>query len=51
MMTTLQVPANLLGDLRDIIDATRGRVAATVNRELVLMYWRIGQRIRTELLH
>ncbi len=49
-MTTLPTPANLLGDLRDIIDATRGRVAATVNRELVLMYWRIGQRIHTELL-
>ncbi len=44
------VPAELLGDLRSLIDGARERAAVAVNQELVLLYWRIGQRIHTELL-
>jgi predicted nuclease of restriction endonuclease-like (RecB) superfamily len=40
----------LLGDLTHLIDSTRQRVARTVNSELVLMYWKIGDRIRQEIL-
>jgi len=40
----------LLGDLAQLIDSTRQRVARTVNSELVLMYWKIGARIRQEIL-
>ncbi len=36
----------LAADIRSLIDATRVRVAQTVNAELVLLYWRIGARIR-----
>ncbi|MDD4888843.1 MAG: PDDEXK nuclease domain-containing protein [Phycisphaerae bacterium] len=42
---------SLLGDIRSLIEATRGRVAQTVNSELVLLYWQIGTRIRQDILH
>ncbi len=44
------LPAELLGDLRSLIDRARTQAATAVNQELVLLYWRIGQRIHTELL-
>ena len=40
----------LLLDLSQLIDSTRQRVARTVNAELVLMYWKIGARIRQDIL-
>jgi len=45
----LQPP--LLADVRELIDAARQRVAQTVNAELTQLYWQIGRRISTELLH
>ncbi len=42
--------AQLLVDLSQLIDSTRQRVARTVNAELVLMYWKIGARIRQDIL-
>jgi len=43
-------PATLLGDIRVLIDAARQRAASAVNAELTLLFWRIGQRIHTEVL-
>jgi hypothetical protein len=40
----------LLKDLRELIAAARRDVARRVNSTLVLLYWRIGQRIRRDLL-
>jgi predicted nuclease of restriction endonuclease-like (RecB) superfamily len=40
----------LISDLRQLIDETRSRVAIKVNAEITLLYWRIGLRIRTEVL-
>lgn len=37
--------AALLGDLRQLIEASRQRAAAHVNSELVLLYWHIGSRL------
>jgi len=45
----LQPP--LLADVRQRIDAARQRVAQAVNAELTQLYWQIGRRISTELLH
>ncbi len=42
--------AHLLSDLSLLIDSTRQRVARTVNAELVLMYWKMGARIRQDIL-
>jgi len=40
----------LLVDLRQIIEQARGRVAATTNYELTMMYWHIGERINRDNL-
>ena len=43
-------PANLLNELRGLIQSTRSGVAQAVNSALVLLYWQVGNRIRTETL-
>ncbi|MFH2345349.1 PDDEXK nuclease domain-containing protein [Enterobacter cloacae] len=43
-------PTALLGDIRALIEASRQRVASTVNAELTLLFWQIGQRIHMEVL-
>lgn len=40
----------LLGDIRTLIENRRSRAAQAVNAELVLLYWHIGKRIRSEIL-
>jgi hypothetical protein len=40
----------LLKDLRDLIATARQDVARQVNSALVVLYWRIGQRIREDIL-
>jgi len=43
-------PSALLGDIRALIEAARKRGESTVNSELTMLYWRIGQRIHTQVL-
>ena len=45
------VPAELINDLRKIIDSARSHVAATANYELTAMYWHIGDRINRDVLN
>jgi predicted nuclease of restriction endonuclease-like (RecB) superfamily len=40
----------LLADLQELIDSTRSLVAQAVNSALVLLYWQVGHRIRTDVL-
>src|SRR5262249_35451358 len=40
----------LLVDLRELIDSARSVVAQAVNSALVLLYWQVGHRIRTDVL-
>lgn len=47
---TPSASADLLNDLRSIIEETRQGVAATVNTALTLLYWRVGKRISEEIL-
>jgi predicted nuclease of restriction endonuclease-like (RecB) superfamily len=44
------VPADLLADVRSLIDRARDATARTVNAALVLLYWSIGDRIRRDVL-
>jgi predicted nuclease of restriction endonuclease-like (RecB) superfamily len=44
-------PAQLLKDLRALIGDSRQRIAQAVNSALVLLYWQVGQRIRTDILN
>lgn len=39
-----------MGDLRQLIAEARQDVARQVNSALVLLYWRVGQRIRRDVL-
>ncbi len=41
----------LVGDLRRMIEETRGRVATAVNAALTLLYWNVGNRIRQDILN
>lgn len=43
-------PKMLLADLRQLIAEARQDVARQVNSALVLLYWRVGQRIRRDIL-
>lgn len=45
-----QTVGKLAGDVREIIDSTRVRVAQSVNAELVMMNWKIGIRIHRDVL-
>jgi predicted nuclease of restriction endonuclease-like (RecB) superfamily len=40
----------LLQDLREMIASARQDVARSVNSALVMLYWKVGQRIRKEIL-
>jgi hypothetical protein len=43
-------PKVLLNDLRELIETARQDVARQVNSALVLLYWRVGKRIRQDIL-
>jgi len=45
-----ELSEDLIADLRQIIRDARGRIATAVNLELTLLYWRLGSRIRYEVL-
>lgn len=51
-MTDKLTPSSdaLVEELRALIEATRGRVAQTVNSELVALYWQVGRRLREEVI-
>ena len=50
--TTLAVaaPPKLLNDLRALISQSRQQVAQAINSVLVMLYWQVGHRIRTDVL-
>lgn len=43
-------PTALIGDIRRMIEETRSAVAVTINAGLTMLYWRVGDRIRREIL-
>jgi predicted nuclease of restriction endonuclease-like (RecB) superfamily len=45
------LPDRLLSDIRSLIEQARQQVARTVNSAMVALYWRIGKRIREDVLH
>lgn len=45
-----QDPA-LLADIRRLITEARRHVAGAANATLTMLYWQVGQRIRTAILH
>ncbi len=45
-----KIKTGLISDIRQLIESARSRVAVAVNVELTLLYWRVGERIRREIL-
>ena len=43
-------PENLVGDLRRLISDARLQAVVTVNAALTLMYWKVGDRMRRDVL-
>lgn len=41
---------DLIKDLRELIIRAREDVARSVNSSLVMLYWKVGHRIRKEIL-
>ena len=50
MTKSLQTSDSLFQDLKSLIVEARQDVARQVNSALVLLYWRVGQRIRQDIL-
>ena len=42
--------AGVLSDIRRLIESVRGRVAVYANAEFTMLYWKVGERIRREIL-
>ena len=49
-VATIPSPAGLLQDVRELIVSTRQTVARGVNAALVLLSWKVGERIRRDVL-
>jgi predicted nuclease of restriction endonuclease-like (RecB) superfamily len=43
-------PADLIDDIRHMIDEARAATATAVNTALTMLYWRVGNRINQEIL-
>ena len=41
----------LLSDIRSLIEVARRHVSTTINTEMVLLYWHIGDRIHQDILN
>jgi predicted nuclease of restriction endonuclease-like (RecB) superfamily len=50
LSASLKLADDLFQDLRSLILETRQDVARTVNSSLVILYWKVGQRIRQDIL-
>lgn len=42
--------AEAFHDIRKLIEEARGRVATYANAELTMLYWKVGERVRREIL-
>ena len=45
-----KLPEDLVAELRELISAARHQAAVSVNRALTVLYWRVGDRIRRNIL-
>ena len=41
---------NLFNDIQALIESSKARVTLSVNSEMVILYWNIGERIRKDIL-
>ncbi|MDP3433449.1 MAG: DUF1016 N-terminal domain-containing protein [Bacteroidota bacterium] len=50
MAESLQINTGLVGEIKSLIEKSKQNIAISVNSEMTLLYWQIGQRINSEIL-
>ncbi|MDP3914735.1 MAG: DUF1016 N-terminal domain-containing protein [Bacteroidota bacterium] len=50
MAESLQINTGLIGEIKSLIEKSKQNIAISVNSEMTLLYWQIGQRINSEIL-
>jgi predicted nuclease of restriction endonuclease-like (RecB) superfamily len=50
MSKSIEKKTQLLGDIQQLIEESRNRIAIEVNSTITMLYWQIGTRINKELL-
>ena len=50
IVKTDEISANLIAEIKHMVEATRGSLAKSINSELTLLNWRVGDRIGRETL-
>jgi predicted nuclease of restriction endonuclease-like (RecB) superfamily len=50
MNTKLTINNGFVGEIKSLIESSRQNIAVSVNAEMTLLYWQIGQRINIEVL-
>ena len=50
MADRLEINTSFVGEIKSLIESSKQNIAVSVNAEMTLLYWQIGQRINTEVL-
>jgi hypothetical protein len=50
MDAQLKINNGLIGDIKSLIEKSKQNLAVSVNSEMTLLYWQIGERINREVL-
>lgn len=50
MTNQLQINSGFISEIKSLIEKSRQNIAVTVNSEMTLLYWNVGERINTEVL-
>ncbi len=49
-MKEIEKKTDLFDKISHLIEQARRKVAATINREMVVLYWNIGKTIKKEII-
>ena len=47
----VRIGGGMLSDIRFLIELARGRTASFVNTELTMLYWKVGERVKRDILN
>lgn len=49
-MLVVDTPKSLMTDLHQLINSAKAPVVSSINREMTLLYWNLGKRLRKDIL-
>jgi len=50
MDAKLTINSGFIGEIKSLIESSKQNIAISVNAEMTLLYWQIGDRINSEIL-